>query len=44
MERQLLGQGLAQVVVVVDDQQGLGRGHVDNNGEAWVNRQGRAGK
>ena len=37
---QLLGQGLAQVVVVVDDQNGLGRRHRTDNGEAWPPRQG----
>ena len=40
VQRQLLGQGLAQVVVVVDDQDGLGRGHGSDNGEAWPPRQG----
>ena len=34
VQRQLLGQRLPQVVVVVDDQDRLGRGHVCKNGEA----------
>ena len=40
MQGQLLGQGFAQVVVVVDDQDGLGRRHGYQNGERCPIRQG----
>ena len=40
VQGQLLGQGFAQVVVVVDDEDGLGRGHDYQNGERCPIRQG----
>ena len=40
VQGQLLGQGLAQVVVVVDDQDGLGCRPWVQNGEAWASAKG----